>query len=82
MRKFNLKGTVVERMKGIQRQEPKSPNAAPATKDEVPEMSAAFTEEQGVFDVAWRTDVGRLRKNNQDAVILGNGLILIIACSS
>ena len=74
MRKFNLKGTVVERMKGIQRQEPKSPNAAPATKDEVPEMSAAFTEEQGVFDVAWRTDVGRLRKNNQDAVILGNGL--------
>lgn len=37
-------------------------------------MSVDFTEEQGVFACAWRTDVGRLRKNNQDAVILGNGL--------
>ena len=74
MRKFNLKGTVVERMKGIPREEPKPSDAAPVPKGTVPEMSAAFTEEQGVFDVAWRTDVGRLRRNNQDAVILGNGL--------
>ena len=68
MRKFNLKGTVVERMKGIQRQEPQPADTVPAQKDGVPEMSAAFTEEQGVFTVAWRTDVGRLRMNNQDAV--------------
>ena len=74
MRKFNLKGTVVERMKGIQREEPKPSDAAAAAGDGNPEMSAAFTEEQGVFTVAWRTDVGRLRRNNQDAVILGNGL--------
>ena len=74
MRKFNLKGTVVERMKGIPREEPKIPDAAPVPKGTVPEMSAAFTDKQGVFAVAWRTDVGRLRKNNQDAVILGNGL--------
>ncbi len=74
MRKFNLKGTVVERMKGIPREEPKTPDAAPVPKGTVPEMSAAFTDKQGVFAVAWRTDVGRLRKNNQDAVILGNGL--------
>ena len=37
-------------------------------------MAAGFTEEQGLFQYTWRTDVGRLRKNNQDAVILGNGL--------
>ena len=37
-------------------------------------MNAGFTEKQGILRFAWRTDVGRLRKNNQDAVILGNGL--------
>ena len=74
MRKFNLKGTVVERMKGIQRQEPKPADADTVKTSGAPEMDAAFTEEQGVFTYAWRTDVGRLRKNNQDAVILGNGL--------
>ena len=74
MRKFNLKGTVVERMKGIQREEPKPADSDASKKAETPAMTAAFTKEQGVFSVAWRTDVGRLRKNNQDAVILGNGL--------
>lgn len=74
MRKFNLKGTVVERMKGIQRQEEKVPEAETAKTAETFEMNAGFTEKQGVLRFAWRTDVGRLRKNNQDAVILGNGL--------
>ena len=74
MRKFNLKGTVVERMKGIPREELKPSKDVPEQAGEVPEISAAFTEEQGVLAVAWRTDVGRLRKNNQDAVILGNGM--------
>lgn len=74
MRKFNLKGTVVERMKGIQRQDPKPAEAEKAAAYGTPEMNAAFTEEQGVLTYAWRSDVGRLRKNNQDAVILGNGL--------
>ena len=75
MRKFNLKGTVVERMKGIQREEPKPSGAESEKTTAVPEMNAAFTEEQGLLTVAWRTDVGRLRKNNQDAVILGHGLV-------
>ena len=74
MRKFNLKGTVVERMKGIQRQEKQLPEAEPEKASETTEMNAGFTEQQGVLRAAWRTDVGRLRKNNQDAVILGNGL--------
>ena len=74
MRKFNLKGTVVERMKGIQRQEVKPPEAEAAKTAEASEMNAGFTEKQGILRFAWRTDVGRLRKNNQDTVILGNGL--------
>ncbi len=74
MRKFNLKGTVVERMKGIQRQEPKPAQAETGNTASTPEMNAAFTEEQGLLTAAWRTDVGRIRMNNQDAVILGNGL--------
>lgn len=75
MRKFNLKGTVVERMKGIQREEPKPSGDDSEKTAAVPKMNAAFTEGQGLLTVAWRTDVGRLRKNNQDAVILGNGLV-------
>ena len=74
MRKFNLKGTVVERMKGIQRKDPEPAGTDTAEESREPGMNAAFSEEQGTFTYAWRTDVGRLRKNNQDAVILGNGL--------
>lgn len=74
MRKFNLKGTVVERMKGIPRVERKPEDPAAAAQAEPPEMNPAFTETQGLFTYSWRTDVGRIRKNNQDAVILGNGL--------
>ena len=72
MRKFNLKGTVAQRMKGVSFEEPK-----PAAETPAPETAAAdpaFTAEQGQLRFAWRTDIGRLRKNNQDAVILGNGL--------
>ena len=74
MRKFNLKGTVVERMKGIQRQKSKDSDTDVSKVDAVSEINAAFSESQGLLSFAWRTDVGRLRKNNQDVVILGNGL--------
>ena len=74
MRKFNLKGTVIQRMRGIEREEPRTVENVKTQIEETPVMSVDFTEEQGVFVCAWRTDVGRLRKNNQDAVILGNGL--------
>ena len=74
MRKFNLKGTVIQRMRGIEREEPKAVEAEKTQIEETPVMSVDFSEEQGVLSCAWRTDVGRLRKNNQDAVILGNGL--------
>ena len=74
MRKFNLKGTVIQRMRGIEREEPQAVETEKTQIEETPVMSVDFSEEQGVLSCAWRTDVGRLRKNNQDAVILGNGL--------
>ena len=74
MRKFNLKGTVVQRMRGIEREEPETTRNEQAEMPESPEMNAGFLPEQGLLEYAWRTDVGRLRKNNQDTVILGNGL--------
>jgi len=74
MRKFNLRGTVVQRMKGI----PKEDSAEKEKEEEKtasqPEYDPAFSPEQGRFACAWRTDVGRLRRNNQDAVIIGNGM--------
>ncbi len=72
MRKFNLKATVVQRMKGIPREEPKSAEPEKESTQEIP--AVVFSEEQGIFACAFRTDVGRLRKNNQDALILGNGM--------
>ena len=74
MRKFNLKGTVVQRMKGIERKETKPADHPQAEQKATPELKAEFLEEQGLLSVVWRTDVGRLRKSNQDAVIIGNGL--------
>ncbi len=72
MRKFNLKGTVVERMKGITREDNKTETEESVTSESF--LFPGFTAEQGMFSFAWRTDIGRLRKNNQDAVILGNGM--------
>ena len=73
MRKFNLKGNVAERMKGIPMEEPNSGKEAETKAGEL-SPDPGFSTEQGQLRWAWRTDVGRLRKNNQDAVILGNGL--------
>ena len=75
MRKFNLKGTVIQRMRGIERETPKAPEDEKEQVQVNTEMSAGFTSAQGQLRYAWRTDVGKLRKNNQDAVILGNGEI-------
>ena len=74
MRKFNLKGNVIQRMKGVPREERK-PSQDDRTTVDNSGITPAFTREQGILQCAWRTDVGRLRKSNQDAVILGNGMI-------
>ena len=69
MRMFNLKGNAAKRMIGLEQPAPEteSQSAIQPVQDEprTPE---------GDFRVVWRTDVGKLRKNNQDAIILGSGL--------
>ena len=70
MRKFNLKGKVAQKLKGIEANDPES--QSPATPEQGQPETAAHG--QGRIRCAWRTDVGRIRKNNQDSVILGNGL--------
>ena len=70
MRKFNLKGNVAQRLRGIENDHQPYPEA-PAEKPEMKENAGAGTE--GIV-TAWRTDTGKIRKNNQDAVILSDGL--------
>ena len=74
MRKFNLKGAAAQRMRGIPKEDPKQNEAVKPALTAETICNAAFTEAQGIIQYAWRSDVGRLRRNNQDAVILGNGL--------
>ena len=73
MRKFSLKGKVAQKLKGLETAVPENP-----TPDAGAEASQAQPEtvvtEHGEIRYTWRTDVGRIRKNNQDTVILGNVL--------
>ena len=63
MRKFNLKDKAVKRMMDPEKQ----------NETAVPEKTGAADLLNG-FRIASRTDVGRVRKSNQDAIILGSGL--------
>ena len=73
MRKFNLKDNVVRRMKGMLKEDDPQPVRAEETKTAAEEKQPA---EFGckTMRLSWRTDVGRIRKNNQDSVIIGNGM--------
>ena len=63
MRKFNLKEKAAERMK----------NPEAAAPEEKPEAERAERPVPG-FSVVSRTDVGRVRRSNQDALIIGGGV--------
>ena len=63
MRKFNLKEKAAERMK----------NPEAAAPEEKPETERAKRPVPG-FSVVSRTDVGRVRRSNQDALIIGGGV--------
>ena len=73
MRKFNLKGKVAQKLKGLETAVPENPTADAGNEASQAQPETAVTE-HGEIRYAWRTDVGRIRKNNQDTVILGNGL--------
>ncbi len=74
MRKFNLKGKVAQKLKGLETAVSENQNAENDTNVSAQNQPATVALESGEIHYAWRTDVGRIRKNNQDSVILGNGL--------
>ena len=63
MRKFNLKDKAAERMMNPEAEKP-----AAEPKEERAESTVSG------FSIASRTDVGRVRKSNQDALIIGEGI--------
>lgn len=63
MRKFNLKDKAAERMMNPEAEKPAAE----------PEEERAECPVSG-FSIASRTDVGRVRKSNQDALIIGEGI--------
>ena len=63
MRKFNLKDKAVERMMNPDAEKPAAEQEEERTESPV-----------AGFSVASRTDVGRVRKSNQDALIIGGGV--------
>ena len=77
MRKFNLKGKVVRKLKELETEVPEKRTAEAGTEETVKEPSEAATLKHGGIRYAWRSDVGRIRKNNQDCVIIGNGLFVV-----
>ena len=71
MRKFKLRDQVARKMKGIE-------NTAFAPRETGAEEKAAEksgTERREEFHAVSRTDIGLIRKSNQDAVILGGSLM-------
>ncbi len=73
MRRFNLRDQVVKRLRGLEQ------TAAEKEEEAVrPEEAAdggAHTSAGTALRVISRTDIGLIRKSNQDAIILGNGLM-------
>ena len=70
MRKFNLKENAAKRMIGMQK-------AGLSEKDAYADVPAEQAADPGISSgirIVWRTDIGRIRQNNQDAVIIGSGL--------
>ncbi len=73
MRKFSLKGKVAQKLKGLETVAPENPTTDAGAEASQAQPETAMTE-HGEIRYTWRTDVGRIRKNNQDTVILGKVL--------
>ncbi len=73
MRKFSLKGKVAQKLKGLETVAPENPTTDAGAEASQAQPETAVTE-HGEIRYTWRTDVGRIRKNNQDTVILGKVL--------
>ncbi len=82
MHKFKISDLAARRMRDSGKTMPKKENSGEtAAAEESAKASGHFAAEQGMPEreanlrVTSRTDVGLVRKNNQDAVILGDGLM-------
>ena len=73
MRKFSLKGKVAQKLKGLETVAPENPTTDAGAEASQAQPETAVTE-HGEIRYTWRTDVGRIRKNNHDTVILGKVL--------
>ncbi|MBQ8072834.1 MAG: Stp1/IreP family PP2C-type Ser/Thr phosphatase [Clostridia bacterium] len=72
MRKFILSDRIAKKLRGLENRPPEKPeeSAAASAAEEAP-----VTAKAPALWVTSRTDVGLVRKNNQDAVILGGSLM-------
>ena len=74
MRKFNLKDHAAKRMMDLEKAG-KSGQEEAKKAPETPEPPRPVRQlEFPGIRIIWSTDVGRVRKSNQDSVIVGNGL--------
>ncbi len=73
MRKFNLTSKVARRLADLEKNAAEAPSETRQEHDGA-ESSPARQPENAAFRIAWRSDIGKIRRTNQDAVILGNGL--------
>ena len=75
MRKFNLKDHAAKRMMDLEKAGRSGQEAEKKKPPEQTEIRHPKTaEELPGIRIIWSTDTGRVRKTNQDAVIIGNGL--------
>ncbi len=72
MRMFKLKGKAAMRMKEMEKLN--VPGEGAETTAQTEPGTVEKTASDNDIRVIWRTDVGKVRKNNQDTVIIGNGL--------
>lgn len=74
MRKFNLKPSAARKMMGLE--DPSAPLSAEESREAPQNAGSGEPCGESLPGVicAWRTDVGRIRKTNQDAVILSGSL--------
>ncbi len=76
MRKFNLKDHAAKRMMDLEKagRSGRADNKKKKTPETPEARHPQTTEEYPGIRIIWSTDVGRVRKTNQDSVIVGNGL--------
>ena len=74
MRKFKLKGTVAQKLMEFAQADAREKGARPAGEPASESVCPEAKPDCSGLKVSWRTDTGKIRKSNQDAVILADGL--------